>query len=449
MQLQKFAELPIGIVLEMWNIADFWPGMPWFTRFIMRPSMFGTIIAMNRSGKANWKKVFLPLMFEEDLYAKHFVFDITHYEGVLGMGARRMTTMSRVDSVNDFDYIAHAHSVQCGQDEVPVLACKKKFAKSASSFDGNNFAHEAALLDEWTEEDEEDEELEDESDEEKVDSRVALDDSVKQYLKEIGTFPLLTAAQELALAERIAYGDQHAREKLVEANLRLVVSIAKRYANQGLPLLDLVQEGNIGLMRAAEKYDYRRGFRFSTYATWWIRQAISRTIAENAKTIHIPVHVVELIYKIKRIARQMYQEQGIEPLPEQLAAAVGLTKDRLIELLSVSEQPVSLDSPVADDEQYHLADTIEDTSMVAPVDEVSQRLLREYIEQAMLILNERERTIIELRYGLRDGHYHSLDDVGAIYKLTRERIRQIEVKALRKLRYPERFANDARNLAHA
>lgn len=368
------------------------------------------------------------------------------------MGARSMTAAFRVeqvDGLNHVDYVDHVQSVQCGQVEVPVLARKKKSAKNASPFDDKNFEHEAELLDEWTEQDEEDGELEDERDEEEVDQRGALDDSVKQYLKEIGSFPLLTAGQELALAECIARGDQHAREKLVEANLRLVVSIAKRYANQGLPLLDLVQEGNIGLMRAAEKYDYRRGFRFSTYATWWIRQAISRTIAENAKTIHIPVHVVELIYKIKRIARQMYQEQGIEPLPEQLAEAVGLTKDRLIELLSVSEQPVSLDSPVADDEQYHLADTIEDTSTVAPVDEVSQRLLREYIEQAMLILNERERTIIELRYGLRDGHYHSLDDVGAIYKLTRERIRQIEVKALRKLRYPERFATDTCNLAHA
>ncbi|MEO8972592.1 MAG: sigma-70 family RNA polymerase sigma factor [Ktedonobacteraceae bacterium] len=349
-----------------------------------------------------------------------------------------MTTAFRVGQV---DGVEHVQSVQCVHNEVPVLTRKHKTAKRVDPFDGNDFENEAELLDEWA--------GEDDSDEEEVDSRLALDDSVKQYLKEIGSFPLLTAGQELTLAERVARGDQHARQRLIEANLRLVVSIAKRYANQGLPLLDLVQEGNIGLMRASEKFDYRRGFRFSTYATWWIRQAISRTIAENAKTIHIPVHVVELIYKIKRIARKMYQEQGIEPLPEQLAEAVGLTKDRLIELLSVSEQPVSLDSPMADDEQYHLADTIEDTSIAAPVDEVSQRLLREYIEKAMLILNERERTIIELRYGLCDGHYHSLDDVGTIYKLTRERIRQIEVKALRKLRYPERFASDTRNLAHA
>ncbi len=214
------------------------------------------------------------------------------------MGAKGMTTAFRVKQVNTVD------------DEVPVLIRKNRIPMRSSTFDGNDFEHEPELVDEWIEEDEKDDALEDDSDEEEVDSRMALDDSVKQYLKEIGTFPLLNAGQELALAERIARGDQHAREKLIEANLRLVVSIAKRYANQGLPLLDMVQEGNIGLMRAAEKFDYKRGFRFSTYATWWIRQAISRTIAENAKTIHIPVHVVELIYKIKRIARQMYQEQG-------------------------------------------------------------------------------------------------------------------------------------------
>ena len=351
----------------------------------------------------------------------------------------RMTTALRVDSVARVQDAQHEH------DEIPVLIRKNKAARGGSTFGNPDFENEAELVDDWTEDDDD----EDNGDEDEGDSRVAIDDSVKQYLKEIGSFPLLTAEQELMLAERVARGDQRACQVLIESNLRLVVSIAKRHVNQGLPLLDLVQEGNIGLMRAAEKFDYRRGFRFSTYATWWIRQAISRTVAENSKTIHIPVHVVELIYKIKRIARKMYQEQGIEAMPEQLAEAVGLTKDRIIELLSVSEQPVSLDSPVAEDEQYHLADTIEDTSMVAPVDEVSQRLLREHIEQAMLILNDRERTIIEMRYGLRDGHYHSLDDVGTIFKLTRERIRQIEVKALRKLRYPERFANEARNLAHA
>lgn len=275
--------------------------------------------------------------------------------------------------------------------------------------------------------------------EEGEDQRSAVDDSVKQYLKEIGMYPLLTAEQELLLAERVTRGDQRARQRLIEANLRLVVSIAKRYSNQGLPLLDLIQEGNIGLMRATQKFDYKRGFRFSTYATWWIRQAISRSIAEHSRSIHIPVHVVELIYKIKRIARRMYQEQGLEPLPEQLAAEVGLPRERVVELLSVSEQPISLDAPMADDEEYHLADMLEDSTLVIPIDQVAYQLQRDHIEQAMDVLNPRERTIIEMRYGLKDGHSLSLEEVSILFHLTRERIRQIEVKALRKLRYPDRY----------
>jgi RNA polymerase primary sigma factor len=288
-------------------------------------------------------------------------------------------------------------------------------------------------------------EIEDEDveweDEDQSDQAGAADDAVKQYLQEIGTFPLLTGEQELQLAERVAHGDLRARQKLIEANLRLVVSIAKRYTNQGLPLLDMVQEGNIGLMRAAQKFDYRRGYRFSTYATWWIRQAISRAIAEHSRTIHIPVHVVEIIYKIKRVARRIYQEDGIEATPEQIAAEVDLPKERVIELLNVADQPVSLDAPVADDEQYHLADAIEDTTLAPPAEEVSQRMLREYIDQAMSILTPRERNILEMRYGLQDGHTHSLDEISTIYHLTRERIRQIEVKALRKLRYPDRYSD--------
>ncbi|WP_236030998.1 sigma-70 family RNA polymerase sigma factor [Ktedonospora formicarum] len=280
------------------------------------------------------------------------------------------------------------------------------------------------------------------------DQRGAVDDSVKQYLKEIGMYPLLTAEQELQLAERVARGDSSARQRLIEANLRLVVSIAKRYSNQGLPLLDLIQEGNIGLMRATQKFDYKRGFRFSTYATWWIRQAISRAIAEHSRSIHIPVHVVELIYKIKRVTRRLYQEQGVEPLPEQVAAELSLPRERVVELLNVSEQPISLDAPMADDEEYHLSDMLEDTSMAPTIDVVSQQLQREHIEQAMMVLNPRERTIIEMRYGLKDGHSLSLDEVSVLFHLTRERIRQIEVKALRKLRYPERYEG-LRDLARA
>jgi len=322
-------------------------------------------------------------------------------------------------------------------DEVQILAGKKGRAKAkvASSYAESDFYPDLEANETY---DEFDEERDDENEEEGEDGRGAIDDSVKQYLKEIGTYPLLTAEQELTLAERVARGDLRARQKLIEANLRLVVSVAKRYSNQGLPLLDMIQEGNIGLMRAAQKFDYKRGFRFSTYATWWIRQAISRAIAEHSRTIHIPVHVVELIYKIKRVARRIYQEQGVEALPEQLAAEVGLTKERVVELLSVSEQPVSLDAPMVDDEQYHMADAVEDTSMAAPVEQVSHQMLRNSIEQAMTVLNPRERTIIEMRYGLQGDRTHTLDEVSVEFKLTRERIRQIEVKALRKLRYPER-----------
>lgn len=281
--------------------------------------------------------------------------------------------------------------------------------------------------------------VDDGDEQQEEDGRFALDDAVKHYLKEIGNFPLLTAEQERLLAERVARGDSYARQKLIEANLRLVVSVAKRYVNQGMPLLDLVQEGNIGLMRAAQKFDYQRGFRFSTYATWWIRQAISRAIAEHARTIHVPVHVVEIIYKIKRAARQLYQVQGVEATPDQIAAVVGLPYERVIELLNAAEQPMSLDAPVADDEQYHLADVLEDVSMVSPVEQVMQRMQRSYIEQAMHVLNARERTIIEMRYGLDGGCMHSLDEVGGVFHLTRERIRQIEAKALRKMRYPDRY----------
>ena len=332
---------------------------------------------------------------------------------------------------------------------LPVLddAAKtvQKKARVKSSYETDDFAHDIDIDYEF---DDSIDELEDEDDEHE-DQCSVLDDSVKQYLKEIGTYPLLTATQELQLAERIARGDKLAHQQLIETNLRLVVSIAKRYANQGLSLLDLIQEGNIGLMRAAQKFDYKRGFRFSTYATWWIRQAISRAIAEHSRTIHVPVHVVEIIYKIKRIARRIYQEDGIEALPEQIAAEMGLPKERVVELLNVSDQPVSLDAPVADDEQYHLADTIEDVTAATPVDQVTHTMQRTFIEQSMRVLNERERTILEMRYGLKDGRSHTLDEVSSFYKLTRERIRQIEVKALRKMRYPERYESDMHDLLHA
>ncbi len=263
-----------------------------------------------------------------------------------------------------------------------------------------------------------------------------VDNAIRQYLGEIGRYPLLTAEQEARIARRMVTGDMHAQQQLVEANLRLVVSIAKRYNNHGLSLLDLVQEGNLGLIRAAQKFDPSRGFRFSTYATWWIRQAISRAVAEHTRTIHIPVHVVELIYKMKRTTRQLYQDLGREPLPEEIALVLNVTKERVVELQSIAETPISLDAPLIEDEQYHLADTLEDTRAAAPADVVTHQVLRDQIGSALEVLSQRERQVIELRYGLQDGYCHTLEELSSHFKLTRERIRQIEVKALRTLRQP-------------
>ncbi len=264
----------------------------------------------------------------------------------------------------------------------------------------------------------------------------AVDNAIRQYLGEIGRFPLLNAEQEMQLARRVAAGDMEAQRSLVEANLRLVVSIAKRYNNHGVSLLDLVQEGNLGLIRATQKFDPSRGFRFSTYATWWIRQAISRAVAEYTRTIHIPVHVVELIYKVKRVTRYLYQELGRAPALEEIARAAGLTKERIVELQGMAEIPISLDAPLVDDEQYHLADMLEDTQTTTPADAIARQVLRDQISCALETLGQRERQVIELRYGLHDGHCHTLEELSVHFKLTRERIRQIEVKALRMLRHP-------------
>jgi RNA polymerase primary sigma factor len=274
-----------------------------------------------------------------------------------------------------------------------------------------------------------------EEEEEKQDDS-EVENAIRQYLAEIGRYPLLTSEQELKIAQRITEGDTSAHQHLVEANLRLVVSIAKRYNNQGISLLDLIQEGNLGLIRAVQKFDPQRGFRFSTYATWWIRQAISRAVAEYTRTIHVPVHVVELIYKMKRITRRLYQELGRDPFPEEIAQAMNLTKGRIVELQSIAETPISLDAPLIEDEQYHLADILVDTHAVAPPEVVTHQVLRDQISHALETLNHRERQVIELRYGLHDGYCHTLEELSAYFKLTRERIRQIEVKALRTLRQP-------------
>jgi RNA polymerase primary sigma factor len=273
-------------------------------------------------------------------------------------------------------------------------------------------------------------------DEEVEEHNNEVENAIRQYLAEIGRFPLLKSEQELEIAQRATQGDLRAQQRLAEANLRLVVSIAKRYNNQGISLLDLIQEGNLGLIRAVQKFDPRRGFRFSTYATWWIRQAISRAVAEHTRTIHVPVHVVELIYKMKRISRQLYQELGRDPFPEEVARALNLSKERVVELQSISESPISLDAPLIDDEQYHLADMLEDTHAAAPADVVTHQALRDQIARALETLSQRERQVIELRYGLHDGYCHTLEELSSYFKLTRERIRQIEVKALRTLRQP-------------
>jgi RNA polymerase primary sigma factor len=305
----------------------------------------------------------------------------------------------------------------------PIIASKTPyFDDETLDVDEEAFAEE-----EWKEEEEEDE---------FEGSVVGLDNALRQYLAEIGRSPLLTAEQELSLARRVVQGETEALQRLVEANLRLVVSIAKRYINQSVALLDLVQEGNLGLIRAAQKFDPARGCRFSTYATWWIRQAISRAVAEQTRSIHVPVHIVEQIYKMKRAERLLYQELGREPTPEELGNAVKLSKQRVIELQGMAETPVSLDAPLLDDDQFSLAETLEDTQATAPVDVVTHEALRAQICGALAQLNARERLVIELRYGLHDGTCHTLEELSERFKLTRERVRQIEVKALRTLRQP-------------
>jgi RNA polymerase primary sigma factor len=267
---------------------------------------------------------------------------------------------------------------------------------------------------------------------------VALDDPVRMYLKEIGRVPLLTAEEEVELARRMEMGDKNAKGRLIEANLRLVVSIAKRYVGRGMQFLDLIQEGNMGLIKAVEKFDYRKGYKLSTYATWWIRQAITRAIADQARTIRIPVHMVETINKLIRTSRHLIQELGREPSPEEVANEMGITPDKVREILKIAQEPVSLETPIGEEEDSHLGDFIEDEDATAPVDAASFLLLREQIEGVLDTLNEREQRVLRLRFGLDDGKARTLEEVGREFGVTRERIRQIEAKALRKLRHPQR-----------
>ena len=267
---------------------------------------------------------------------------------------------------------------------------------------------------------------------------VSTEDPVRMYLKEIGNVPLLSTEEEVALAQRVEAGDESAKKQLIEANLRLVVSIAKKYVGRGMPFLDLIQEGNMGLMKAVDKFDYSKGFKFSTYATWWIRQAITRAIADQARTIRIPVHMVETINKLIRVSRQLLQELGREPLPEEIAKEMDTSVDRVREIMKIAQEPVSLETPIGEEEDSHLGDFIEDHDAPAPADAASFTLLREQLSDVLETLTVREKRVLELRFGLEDGRSRTLEEVGQHFGVTRERIRQIEAKALRKLRHPSR-----------
>jgi RNA polymerase primary sigma factor len=267
---------------------------------------------------------------------------------------------------------------------------------------------------------------------------ISIDDPVKVYLKEIGRVPLLTSDEEIELAVRMANGDEYAKQRLSEANLRLVVSIAKRYVGRGMQFLDLIQEGNLGLIKAVEKFDYTKGFKFSTYATWWIRQAITRAIADQARTIRIPVHMVETINKVKKVSSQLLHKNGHEPTAEEIADELGMSADKVREIMRVAQEPVSLETPIGEEEDSHLGDFIPDDDTPAPADAASHILLREQLSEVLHTLTPREEKVLRLRFGLEDGRSRTLEEVGKEFNVTRERIRQIEAKALRKLRHPSR-----------
>jgi RNA polymerase primary sigma factor len=267
---------------------------------------------------------------------------------------------------------------------------------------------------------------------------IAVDDPVRMYLKEIGKVPLLSAEEEIELAKRMENGDEEAKKRLCEANLRLVVSIAKRYVGRGMLFLDLIQEGNLGLIKAVDKFDYRKGYKFSTYATWWIRQAITRSIADQARTIRIPVHMVETINKLIRVSRQLLQTYGREPSPEEIAKEMGISVDKVREIQKIAQEPVSLETPIGEEEDSHLGDFIPDEDVPAPAEAAAFSMLKEQLVEVLDTLTERERKVLKLRFGLEDGRSRTLEEVGKEFDVTRERIRQIEAKALRKLRHPSR-----------
>lgn len=285
---------------------------------------------------------------------------------------------------------------------------------------------------------EDEEEVDMENPDLSVPEGISIEDPVRMYLKEIGKVPLLSAEEEIELAQRMEQGDESAKKRLAEANLRLVVSIAKRYVGRGMLFLDLIQEGNLGLIKAVEKFDYRKGYKFSTYATWWIRQAITRAIADQARTIRIPVHMVETINKLIRVSRQLLQELGREPSPEEIAEEMNMSVERVREILKISQEPVSLETPIGEEEDSHLGDFIQDDNVPVPADAAAFTMLKEQLEDVLSTLTDREQKVLRLRFGLDDGRARTLEEVGKEFNVTRERIRQIEAKALRKLRHPSR-----------
>ena len=294
------------------------------------------------------------------------------------------------------------------------------------------------ILDDMILEDAEDADIDIEKIDLSVTDGVSIEDPVRMYLKEIGKVPLLTAEEEIELAKRMEAGDEKAKQKLAEANLRLVVSIAKRYVGRGMLFLDLIQEGNLGLIKAVEKFDYEKGYKFSTYATWWIRQAITRAIADQARTIRIPVHMVETINKLIRESRQLLQELGREPLPEEIAERMGISVERVREILKISQEPVSLETPIGEEEDSHLGDFIQDQNVPVPAEAAASNLLRDQLNEVLDTLTEREQKVLRLRFGMDDGRARTLEEVGKEFQVTRERIRQIEAKALRRLRHPSK-----------
>ncbi len=294
------------------------------------------------------------------------------------------------------------------------------------------------ILDDMILEDTEDADIDIEKIDLSVPDGVSIEDPVRMYLKEIGKVPLLTAEEEIELAKRMEAGDEKAKQKLAEANLRLVVSIAKRYVGRGMLFLDLIQEGNLGLIKAVEKFDYEKGYKFSTYATWWIRQAITRAIADQARTIRIPVHMVETINKLIRESRQLLQELGREPLPEEIAERMGISVERVREILKISQEPVSLETPIGEEEDSHLGDFIQDQNVPVPAEAAASNLLRDQLNEVLDTLTEREQKVLRLRFGMDDGRARTLEEVGKEFQVTRERIRQIEAKALRRLRHPSK-----------